>query len=300
MTHYIDLLSIQTAKHLRQGFEKRVRFDGGHFEVNIFETFQSSTKVKITYEGLSISGMIRGRKVVQTESGEVLDFVPGTSLILHEGQSILADFPDAGPHTPVQCVTVLIPQEKLVEQVDFLRKNYPDQVGEWDVEQKTSYFYNNSSLVRSFNELIQVVMQPEKNPALNDLLFKTFLILVMEAQKDRAPEVLAHRANQPLVVVKNFIQKNLDKNLSMELLAEVGNCSKSKLYRLFDEYCQLSPGAYVLKERMAYAQNLLLQPDSNISDVAYALGYSSVSYFVKQFKAVYHYTPGEYVKKFGV
>jgi uncharacterized cupin superfamily protein len=120
MTHYIDLLSIQTAKHLRQGFEKRVRFDGGAFKVNIFETFQSSTKVKITYEGLSISGMIRGRKVVQTESGEVLDFVPGTSLILHEGQSILADFPDAGPHAPVQCVTVLIPQKKLVEQVDFL------------------------------------------------------------------------------------------------------------------------------------------------------------------------------------
>lgn len=300
MTHYIDLLSIQTAKHLRQGFEKRIRFNAGDFEINIFETFQSSTKVKITYEGLSISGMIRGRKVVQTESGQVLDFVPGTTLLLHEGQSILADFPDASQLHPVQCVTVLIPQKKLIEQVRTLSKSYPQHVREWDAEQKTAYFYNNSALVRSFNELIQVVMQEEENAALNDLLFKTFLLRIMEVQKEQSSKNMDIRSTEALVVIKNFIQHNLNVNLSMDQLAAVGNCSKSTVYRLFDEYCKLSPGAYILKERMAYAQTLLLQPDRNISDVAYTLGFSSVSYFVKQFKAVYKHTPGEYIKKFGI
>ena len=70
MNNTIDLLSLQTPEHLRSGQEHQTRFDCGEFEVNIFETFQSSTKVKITYKGLSISSMIRRYKTVYTKKGE--------------------------------------------------------------------------------------------------------------------------------------------------------------------------------------------------------------------------------------
>lgn len=54
MKHYIDLLSLQTAPELRRGLENRSRFQIGDIEINIFETFQSSTQVRIYYDGLSI------------------------------------------------------------------------------------------------------------------------------------------------------------------------------------------------------------------------------------------------------
>jgi AraC-like DNA-binding protein len=68
---------------------------------------------------------------------------------------------------------------------------------------------------------------------------------------------------------------------------------------MFETYCGKTPGAYILQERMVNARNLLLQADSNISDVAYQTGFSSLSYFVKQFKAFHNCTPGDFIKKFG-
>ncbi|WP_461533946.1 helix-turn-helix domain-containing protein [Sinomicrobium sp.] len=79
---------------------------------------------------------------------------------------------------------------------------------------------------------------------------------------------------------------------------QIGNCSKSTIYRLFETYCKQSPGEYILQQRMKLARNLLLNPDLNISDVAFMSGFSSVSYFTKQFKLNNNCVPGEYIKKF--
>ena len=298
MSYTIDLLSLQTPEHLRSGQEHQTRFDCGEFEVNIFETFQSSTKVKITYQGLSISSMIRGYKTVYTQGGEAFKFLPGTSLILPEGETIFADFPEADLKNPVQCATILISSESLEGQLKFLNENYPENEN-WSLDFSNFHFNNNSGLVRAFNELLQVATQDEPNLPLSDLLLKSFLIRIIESQKEHAREQNSLQSNSQLHVIKNFIKENLGQPLNSELLMKIGNCSKSTLHRMFETYCGITPGAYILQERMLNARNLLLQADSNISDVAYKTGFSSLSYFVKQFKAFHNCTPGDYIKKFG-
>lgn len=298
MSYTIDLLSLQTPEHLRSGQEHQTRFDCGEFEVNIFETFQSSTKVKITYQGLSISSMIRGYKTVYTQGGEAFKFLPGTSLILPEGETIFADFPEADLKNPVQCATILISSESLEGQLKFLNENYPENEN-WTLDFSNFHFNNNSGLVRAFNELLQVATQDEPNLPLSDLLLKSFLIRIIESQKEHAREQNSLQSNSQLHVIKNFIKENLGQPLNSELLMKIGNCSKSTLHRMFETYCGITPGAYILQERMLNARNLLLQADSNISDVAYKTGFSSLSYFVKQFKAFHNCTPGDYIKKFG-
>lgn len=298
MSYTIDLLSIQTPEHLRSGQEHQTRFDCGEFEVNIFETFQSSTKVKITYQGLSISSMIRGYKTVFTQGGETFKFLPGSSLILPEGETIYADFPEADLKNPVQCATILISSESLEGQLKFLNENYPENEN-WSLDFSNFHFNNNSGLVRAFNELLQVATQDEPNLPLSDLLLKSFLIRIIESQKEHVREENSLQSNSQLHVIKNFIKENLGQPLNSELLMKIGNCSKSTLHRMFETYCGITPGAYILQERMLNARNLLLQADSNISDVAYKTGFSSLSYFVKQFKAFHNCTPGDYIKKFG-
>lgn len=300
MTHYIDLLSIQTPKHLRKGFENRTRFDCGNFEINIFETFQSSTKVQIQYEGLSISGMIRGHKIVYAPNGKAFEFLPGTSLILPQGETIHADFPNADEKNPVQCATILIPHSVLQKQLADLNEIYPNENQTWELDFKHFHFNNNSALVRTFNEFLGQVTKNEKSLALNDLLLKTFLVRIIEAQNDHKTELSQMAMNNQLFLVKKYIKENLASQLTMEDLMEIGNCSKSTLYRMFESYCNQSPGAYILHERMALARNLLLNPTTNISDVAFLSGFSSVSYFTKQFRLQNNCTPRDFIKKFAV
>lgn len=47
------------------------------------------------------------------------------------------------------------------------------------------------------------------------------------------------------------------------------------------------------------AKELLLKTDMNIADIAAAVGYYSVSSFIRRFKEMEKLTPGEYKKKYG-
>lgn len=298
MNHCVDLLSIQTPKHLRAGLENRKRLDCGDFEVNIFETFEPSTKVQIHHEGLSVSSMIRGRKTVYTEDGDAFEFTPGTSLILPKGKTIYADFPHAKDSNPVQCATILIPSETLETQINFLNKTYPRST--WGIDYSRLHIHNDSELVRAFNEILQLVSKSPANFPLTDLLLKSFLIRVIEAQSSHKKEVSNMPINSRVYVVKKYIKENIGNPISTQALTRIANCSKSTLYRLFENYCGQSPGEYILKERMMRSRNLLLDPDLNISDVAYQTGFTSVSYFVKQFKTFHNCTPGDFIRKFEI
>ena len=299
MAYTIDMLSIQAPAQLRKGLEHRTRFDCGVFEVNIFETFRSSTKVQLSYEGLSISSMVRGSKTVYTNDGKSVKFLPGTSLLLAEGETVYADFPYADSNNPVQCATILIPKATVESHLGFLNESYPDENGVWTLDFSNFHFNNNPGLVSALNELLHVATQESPNYPLSDLLLKSLLVRIIYAQKEHVNEQHTLTMDSRLLLIKKFIKGNLDQMLRTETLTRIGNCSKSSLHRMFETYCGKTPGAYILQERMISARNLLLQPDSTISDVAYQTGYSSVSYFVKQFKSFHNCTPGNFIRKFG-
>ena len=299
MVHTIDLLSIQAPAHLREGLEYRTRFNCGTFEVNIFETFQPSTKAQIAYDGLSISSMIRGSKIIYTTQGERIQFMPGTSLILADGATIYADFPDADLKSPVQCATILIPGETVESHLKFLNESYPHTQGEWELDFSNLHFNNNPALVRALNELLHIATSETPDHTLSDLLLKSLLVRVIHAQHEHRIEQQTLTKDSRLMLIKKFIKENLDQALCTETLASIGNCSKSSLHRMFEAHCGKTPGAYVLHERMTRAENLLLQPDSTVAAVAHQTGYNSVSYFVKQFKSFHNCTPGDFVRKFG-
>ncbi|GAA4131276.1 hypothetical protein GCM10022216_01210 [Sphingobacterium kyonggiense] len=297
MNHTIDLLAIQTPEHLREGLEHQTRFDGGLFEVNIFETFQSSTKVRIQYAGLSISSMIRGYKIVYGKDGRKIKFTPGTSLVLPAEEQIYADFPEADARNPVQCATILIPKETVERLMLELEKQYPE--GNWQFDFANYHFQNDSAFVRAINELLQLASEERLQIPLSEVLLKSLFIRLLNAQREYVQEQTVFRKNNPMLQIKQYIQEHIDQDLSLEKLMEIGNCSKSTLHRLFESYCSKTPGAYILQERMLLASNLLLHPEFSISDVAYKTGFSSLSYFAKQFRTFHGCTAGDFKKKFG-
>lgn len=73
--------------------------------------------------------------------------------------------------------------------------------------------------------------------------------------------------------------------------------SKSKLYRTMMALVGKSPNGFLKEYRLNKALDLLDRQKSNISEIAYQIGFSSPTYFSKCFKEVYGILPSTYIKQ---
>ncbi|MBQ4242304.1 MAG: AraC family transcriptional regulator, partial [Lachnospiraceae bacterium] len=71
--------------------------------------------------------------------------------------------------------------------------------------------------------------------------------------------------------------------------------SVSTLLRLYHDILHTTPIQYVLQYRLEQIlEELLLYPDSSISEIAYSCGFNDISYFNRCFLKKYGYTPSTF------
>ena len=84
--------------------------------------------------------------------------------------------------------------------------------------------------------------------------------------------------------VVNYINQNLESDLSIQRISQNTNISKSALYRKFQGCFGCTVGEYINDKRIEKATELLKTADLSIEEVSGKVGFSSGSYFCKMFK----------------
>ena len=94
------------------------------------------------------------------------------------------------------------------------------------------------------------------------------------------------------------IRQNFDNpDFSMDMLAAELNMSRTKMFNFFKSVLDVTPNDFTLNLKMEEAARMLAEsPSSNVSEISYALGFSSPRYFSRCFKAFYNVTPQQYRK----
>lgn len=95
----------------------------------------------------------------------------------------------------------------------------------------------------------------------------------------------------PLLV---FIQANLDRDLSLEVLARRARLSPFHFHRLFRSVIGETVKQYTHRLRLERAANLLVVRDATILDVALDSGFGNHETFSRAFKKRFEVTPAEY------
>ena len=96
----------------------------------------------------------------------------------------------------------------------------------------------------------------------------------------------------------NKVIELIEKNLSderygvSELAGEIG-MSRSNLLRKIKKNTGLSVSQFVRQVRLENAMKMLGDSSLNVSEIAFKVGFSSTSYFIKCFREHYGYPPGE-------
>ena len=94
--------------------------------------------------------------------------------------------------------------------------------------------------------------------------------------------------------VVSHIQENLHNPLRLPPLAKLAHLSVRQFQREFQRVYKTTPVHFISQLRLREACERLKHPDSEITTVAVDLGYSSVSFFSKQFKLATGLAPSEY------
>ncbi len=97
-----------------------------------------------------------------------------------------------------------------------------------------------------------------------------------------------------LYALTDFIQANLDKNISLDMLTREVGFSKSKLQSMFHYFFHQSIYGYIKNLKFEKANKMLVNTDEDIHQIARQLGYNSSTHFINIFKKHNGVSPKQY------
>lgn len=97
--------------------------------------------------------------------------------------------------------------------------------------------------------------------------------------------------------VFNYINKNLDRAISLDELANIANLSKYYFIRAFKDETGMTPHEYIINARVNTAVFFLSTTDLSMSEISLKCGFSNDSAFNNSFKRYIGDTPYSYRKK---
>ncbi len=107
---------------------------------------------------------------------------------------------------------------------------------------------------------------------------------------------IIEEGSEPVAIAKarKFIHANLDQPLPLGTVARQAGLSESHFCRLFKEATGLTLTDYVNRCRIEWATRELLRPDARVSEIAFLVGYQSLSQFNRSFARIVGEAPTSY------
>lgn len=104
----------------------------------------------------------------------------------------------------------------------------------------------------------------------------------------------AFSEDQRIKHMLSYIQQNHKQKIALEDIARNSNLSRAECCRFFKRMTKLTPFEYLISYRISQSMTLLRESDLSITEIAYEVGFGSVSYFIEKFKKQTSCTPKEF------
>jgi AraC family transcriptional regulator len=130
-----------------------------------------------------------------------------------------------------------------------------------------------------------------------DSVLQALAIVLLQLRSTMPRLFRPHRgglAPTKLKRVLEYVDSNLDREISLTNLAEAAGLSAAHLCNAFRHSTGKSPHQFVMHARIERAKDLLMRPGLRVIDAAIASGFKNPQHFARVFRSACHLTPTQY------
>lgn len=287
-------------RYLQTLVENRRIFNLHNCELNIFESYQETYRVPLTFSDFVVTSMVRGKKIMHLFNEPAFEYLPGETVIVPANETMVIDFPEAEINTPTQCIALAVDAQYVNNTVNYLNEHYnsiKEEMNNWQLQFNQYHFDNDTEITTLINKLIRICSGTDKAKNIfADLNLKELLIRLVQSQhlEQVCGEATTDNNKGRLQYVIHYIHENLTNKILMNDLCRKAYLSRNAFFAWFKEQFGITPLDYINNERIKLAKQLLADNKYNISQVSAHCGFSDVNYFVRLFKKIEGITPGAY------
>ncbi|WP_157986323.1 helix-turn-helix domain-containing protein [Chitinophaga alhagiae] len=195
---------------------------------------------------------------------------------------------DAAGHCRVLFLQLTAPLRSLLDESHInipLRAHQPGRITE-----------ECRKLLRSLhqNRYSGEIWQLKRQVIILDLLFKTLDEIGVSYKKTQASTY--HRDYDTLKQVKDYVQHNIHKKLSVQTLATRFSIEPSFLRRGYKKVFHRHLCDYIREVRLSRARNLLQNTTLSVHEIAWEVGYESSTSFTRVFTMHFQQSPSDFRK----
>ncbi len=298
--NYLNKIDLTESKYLQTLVENRRVFNLNSCELNIFESYQETYRVPLTFHDFVITSMVRGKKVMHLNGKPAFDYLPGETVIVPADETMVIDFPEATAGNPTQCIALAVDAGYVNDTLNYLDKYYTndaDRPHTWKLQFNQYHFSNDDEVTGIINKLIRICSSADRVKNIYaDLSLKELLIRLVQSQHlmQVHEEADDNRNRSRLHHVLHFIHEHLGEKIGVDLLSRKAYMSRNEFFKWFRDQFGITPLDYINRERIKLAKQLLASKRSTLSEVSAQCGFTDVNYFVRAFRKTEGITPGAY------
>jgi len=295
------LSSHLATRRLEELVENRTAYSSEEAELNVYETHMQAEKVSLTFDAPVIASMIEGKKIMHLPKLDPFEFLPGESVVVPGGQTMVIDFPEADMETPTRCLALAINPEKIKQTVNqFNQLTDTGDGDDWEVDDANFHLLHDQPMQLLIDRLIRVYTEghPSRDVFVNFMLQELIIRLLQSKARNLLLREQAGPGHQRLRHVTAFIAHNLQDDISVDDLSEQACMSKPHFFRCFKNTFGITPVEYINARRIELARELLATTDQSLTDICYQTGFNNTSYFSRLFKRYERLSPSAYRKKY--
>ncbi len=156
------------------------------------------------------------------------------------------------------------------------------------------YHIENLDLYNEFREMFNISCR--RKEGLGNIYNNAAVEFLKIVQKIAEHKKVFEVGNSEAYRIKEYIEANLMKNITLQDMADNVCLSRSQTIRVFKEVFGESPYEYFMENKISYAANLVKNSEQPIKAIAYQFGFEDENYFSRVFKQKLGCSPRQFRK----
>lgn len=264
--------------------------------INCFVSYKSSTtsvRVPVVYEATVVIG-VQGKKNIYV-GNKKYEYGDGKNLALFLPMLVESELVEASPEKPCICAGIRIDTGRMADLLLKIER-IEGVVVKPSVANPSGIFIFplSDALLDLVIRLVETLSNPMDTAILGEMIVdEIYYYLLCSEYGHNLRSFLQQRGQiQQISRAVEHIHQNLNKPVSVEILAELVNMSRTSFHEKFKEVMHLPPLQYAKSIKLEKAR-LFIQNGKSVSEAGYLVGYNSPAQFSREYKRHFGISPSE-------